>query len=268
MAGGGALLLLLLGCCLVRRRRRRKQVARDANGGVEAKADGQPVNAQRPVPTDSLFPSTFPATLNIDPSTLPAPVLLWSQRQNGQGKLTESAESMSKAAHRAEINDTEAELAKMFARGAKGTKDGPGRLTSRSGTLPAHNPVQVPSSHPGPGCCSTGVDGTTTMNGASKDCVRCTNGLQASPPVPAMATQLDPRPRTPRDLWAAVRTRREAIQAINALREQGLADRHTGIREMREERTRRLSKDRWQRSQRSLRGLEGLSSGEGPIVRV
>ena len=77
-----------------------------------------------------------------------------------------------------------------------------------------------------------------------------------------------PRPRTPRDLWAAVRTRREAIQAINALREQGLADRHTGIREMREERTRRLSKDRWQRSQRSLRGLEGLSSGEGPIVRV
>ena len=182
------MLLLLLGCCLVRRRRRRKQVARDENGGVEAKADGQPVNALSPVPTDYLLPSTFPATLNIDPSTLPAPVLLWSQRQNGQGKLTESAESMSKAAHRAEINDTEAELAKIFARGAKGTKDGPGRFTSRSGTLPAHNPVQVPSSHPGPGCCSTGVDGTTTMNGASKDCVRCTNGLQASPPVPAMAT--------------------------------------------------------------------------------
>ena len=158
----------------------------------------------------------------------------------------------------------------MFARGAKGTKDGPGRFTSRIGTLPAHDPVQVPSSHPGPGCCSTSADGatSTTMNGASEDCVGCTSGLQASPPVPATATQLSPRPRTPRDLWAAVRTRCEAIRAANALREQDLADRHTGIREMREERARQLSKERWQRSQRSLRGLEGLSSGEGPIVRV
>ena len=116
--------------------------------------------------------------------------------------------------------------------------------------------------------CSTSADGTTTMNGASEDCVGYTNGLQASPPVPATATQLSPRPRTPRDPWAAVRTRCEAIRAANALREQDLADRLTGIREMREERTRRLSKERWQRSQRSLRGLEGLSSGEGPIVRV
>ena len=262
------MLLLLLGCCLVRRRRRRKQVARGENGGVEAKADGQRVNAQRPVPTDDVLPSTSPATLNIDPSTLPAPLLLWCQRQNGQGKLTESAESISTAARRAEINDTEAELAKMFARGAKGTKDGPGRFTSRSGTLPPRNPVQVPSSHPAPGCCSTSVGGSTAKNGAAKDCLGCTNGLQSSPPVPTTATQLTPRPRTPRDLWAAVRTRCEAIRAANALREQDLADRFTGIREMREERTRRLSKERWQRLQRSLRGLEGLSSGEGPIVRV
>ena len=208
---------------------------------------------------------SYPETLDVNPSTLPAPVLLWCQRQNGQGKLTESAESISKEACRAEINDTEAELAKMFARGAKGTKDGPGRFTSRSGTLPPRNPVQVPSSHPGPGCCSTSVDRSTTKNGAAKDCLGCTNGLQASPPLPATATQLSPRPPTPRDLWAAVRTRCEAIRAANALREQDLAERHTGIREMREERTRRLSKERWQRSQRSLRGL---SSGEGPIVRV
>ena len=34
------------------------------------------------------------------------------------------------------MKDTEAALAEMFAWGAKGTKDGPGRFTSRSGTLP------------------------------------------------------------------------------------------------------------------------------------
>ena len=42
-------------------------------------------------------------------------------------------------ARRASIKDTEAALAEMFARGAKGTKDGPGRLTSRSRTPAAHS---------------------------------------------------------------------------------------------------------------------------------
>ena len=42
-------------------------------------------------------------------------------------------------ARRASIKDTEAALAEMFARGAKGTKDGPGRCTSRSRTPPAHS---------------------------------------------------------------------------------------------------------------------------------
>ena len=92
-------------------------------------------------------PSTLPATLDVNPSTLPAPVLLWCQRgaRNSQGKLDEEVEAApeSKAARsrarRASIKDTEAALAEMFARGAKGTKDGPGRCTSRSRTPPAHS---------------------------------------------------------------------------------------------------------------------------------
>ena len=55
------------------------------------------------------------------------------------------------------------------------------------------------------------------------------------------SAQLAPT-RTPRDRMGggalAVRTRREAIRAANALREQDLANLHTGISEMRKERTR------------------------------
>ena len=135
---------------------------------------GQPVNGQRPMSTDSLLPSalpatvnppplpgtlgvspstlpatpdvdpsTLPATLDVNPSTLPAPVLLWCQRGAGQGKLVEAVEAApeSKAARsrarRASIKDTEAALAEMFALSARGTKDGPGRFSSRSGASPA-----------------------------------------------------------------------------------------------------------------------------------
>ena len=146
---------------------------------------------------------------------------------------------LARARSRADIKDTEAELDKMFTAGTKGTKDGPGRFTSRSGTLPVHYPF----------------------------------------PALTTSTPLKPRPPTrkgkPDDLWALVRARRADIQAADALRasvlalrERGLPDRQTGLSERREERMRRLSKERWQRSQRSHRGLEGLSSGGGPIVRV
>ena len=139
----------------------------DAKPMPELVADcsaGQLVNGQRPVSTDSLLPLALPATvdptlnvqpsplpetldvnpsplpetLDVNPSTLPAPVLLWCQRGAGQGKLAEAVEAATerKEARRASMKDTEAALAEMFARGAKGTKDGPGRFTSRSGTLP------------------------------------------------------------------------------------------------------------------------------------
>ena len=91
--------------------------------------------------------STLPATLVVNPSTLPAPVLQASLRgdRNSQGKLAEAVEvapedkAARSRARRASIKDTEAALAEMFARGAKGTKDGPGRLTSRSRTPAAHS---------------------------------------------------------------------------------------------------------------------------------
>jgi hypothetical protein len=65
--------------------------------------------------------------------------------RNSQGKLAEAVEvapedkAARSRARRASIKDTEAALAEMFARGAKGTKDGPGRLTSRSRTPAAHS---------------------------------------------------------------------------------------------------------------------------------
>ena len=97
--------------------------------------------------TLNISPSTLPATLVVNPSTLPAPVLQASLRgdRNSQGKLAEAVEvapedkAARSRARRASIKDTEAALAEMFARGAKGTKDGPGRLTSRSRTPAAHS---------------------------------------------------------------------------------------------------------------------------------
>ena len=153
------------------------------------------------------------------PSTLSKPESRITFRGVGQGKLTEAVSLpglMGKAANRAEIKATEAELAKMFTRGAKGTKDGPGRSTSRG-------PVRPP--------------------------------LRPHPPTPSKGN--------PDDLWAAVRARRAALQAADALRERDLPE-----MKMHRERMSRISKERWQRSERSRRGLEGLSSGEGPIVRV
>ena len=155
----------------------------------------------------------------LPPSTLPGLESRITFRGVGQGKFTEAVSlsgPMGKAANRAEIKATEAELAKMFTRGAKGTKDGPGRSTSRG-------PVRPP--------------------------------LRPHPPTPSKGN--------PDDLWAAVRARRAALQAADALRERDLPE-----RKMHRELTRRLSKESWQRTQRSHRGSEGLSSGGGPIVRV
>ena len=112
----------------------------DAEPSTELVTDGQLVNGeQRSVSADDLLRSTHPAALN--PPRLSAPALLWCQRGDSQGKLTESVEAapLSNAARRASIKEAEAELAKMFARGAKGTKDRPGRCTSRSRTPPAHS---------------------------------------------------------------------------------------------------------------------------------
>ena len=189
------------------------QADRSANGKLARSArwqSGQPAlaNLQHPVSTDVLRSST-----------LPAPEHRMTFRGVGQGKLTEAVSLpglMGKAANRAEIKATEAELAKMFTRGAKGTKDGPGRSTSRG-------PVRPP--------------------------------LRPHPPTPSKGN--------PDDLWAAVRARRAALQAADALRERDLPE-----MKMHRERMSRISKERWQRSERSRRGLEGLSSGEGPIVRV
>ena len=177
--------------------------------------------------------STSPPPLRARAATLEPPSLLARAAAPSPPSL------LARARSRADIKDTETELDKMFTAGTKGTKDGPGRFTSRSGTLPVHYPF----------------------------------------PALTTSTPLKPRPPTrkgkPDDLWALVRARRADIQAADALRasvlalrERGLPDRQTGLSERREERMRRLSKERWQRSQRSHRGLEGLSSGGGPIVRV
>ena len=177
--------------------------------------------------------SPSPPSLRARAATLEPPELLARAAAPSPPSL------LARARSRADIKDTEAELDKMFTAGTKGTKDGPGRFTSRSGTLPVHYPF----------------------------------------PALTTSTPLKPRPPTrkgkPDDLWALVRARRADIQAADALRasvlalrERGLPDRQTGLSERREERMRRLSKERWQRSQRSHRGLEGLSSGGGPIVRV
>ena len=112
----------------------------DAEPSTELVTDGQLVNGeQRSVSADDLLRSTPPATLN--PPRLSAPALLWCQRGDSQGKLTESVEAarLRNAARRASIKEAETELTKMFPRGAKGTKDGPGRCTSRSRTPPAHS---------------------------------------------------------------------------------------------------------------------------------
>ena len=117
--------------------------ARAIDGGGSGQADplanGQLwlgiANLQLAVSTDYLAPSA-----------LPAPEHRITPRGVGQGKLTEAVEAapMSKTARscrsRASIKDSEAELAKMFALGARGTKDGPGRSTSR-GTLRPRPPT-------------------------------------------------------------------------------------------------------------------------------
>ena len=157
----------------------------------------------------------------------------------------EAAPPSNAASRRASIKEAEAELAKMFARGAKGTKDGPGRRSSsRSGTLSAHYPLPAPSSHHGPDCCSSSVDGTSAVSGARR------------------------RKGKDDDIWAPVRARLAAIRAADALRERDLADQQTGIREKRIERARQLSKERRQRSQRSHCVQKGLSSRREPVVRV
>ena len=89
----------------------------------------------------------------------------------------------------------------------------------------------------------------------------CRGLLRPRPPTPRMDTGMDKG--EPDDLWAAVRARRAALQAADALRERDLPE-----MKMHRELTRRLSKESWQRTQRSHRGSEGLSSGGGPIVRV
>ena len=222
----------------------------DAEPLPELVADGQFVNRkQRPVSADDLLRSTHPAALN--PSRLVAPALLWCQRGDSQCKLTESVEAAPlsnaarRAARRASVKEDEAELAKMFARGAKGTKDGPGRFSSRSGTLPAHfYPLPAPSSHNGPDCCSSSVDGITAVSGA-----RRRKGMDD-------------------DLWAPVRARLAAIRAADALQERDLADQQAGIREKRLERARQLLKERRQHLQRSHCGQKGFSSGQEPVIRV
>ena len=158
----------------------------------------------------------------------------------------EAAPPSNAASRRASIKEAEAELAKMFARGAKGTKDGPGRrFSSRSGTLPAqHYPLPAPSSHHGPDCCSSSVDGTSAESDARR------------------------RKGKDDDIWAPVRARLAAIRAADALRERDLADQQAGIREKRIERARQLSKERRQRSQRSHCVQKGLSSRREPVVRV
>ena len=137
--------------------------ARAIDGGGSGQADplanGQLwlgiANLQLAVSTDYLAPSA-----------LPAPEHRITPRGVGQGKLTDAVEAapMSKAARscrsrasikdseaelakaarscrsRASIKDSEAELAKMFALGARGTKDGPGRSTSR-GTIRPRPPT-------------------------------------------------------------------------------------------------------------------------------
>lgn len=119
------------------------QADRSANGKLARSArwhSGQPAvaNLQRPVSTDVLHPSTLPAP----------PDHRITVRGDGQGKLTEAVEvaPMTKAARscrsRASIKATEAELDDMFAGGAKGTKDGPGRSTSRGPVRPPlHRPT-------------------------------------------------------------------------------------------------------------------------------
>ena len=214
--------------------------------------------------TVNVSPSTLPATLDLDPSTLPAPVLLWCQRgdRNSQGKLDEAVEAAPESkearsrARRASIKDTEAALAKMFAQGVKGTKDGPGRLTSRSGTPPAHHPLPASSSsHHGPSFSSS-IDRKRALSDALRGFGGCTDGLRETPPMRATTIPLSQHPTTPRedrldDLWAPVRAVRAAIQAADPLRDPDLPDQKAT--------TRNVLIDR---------GREGRSSREGPTVRV
>ena len=234
-------------------------------------------SCQRPVLTDSFLrpsalpatvnvsPSTLPATLDVDPSTLPAPVLLWCQRgaRNSQGKLAEEVEAApeSKAARsrarRASIKDTEAALAQMFVEGVKGTKDGPGRSTSRSGTPPAHHPLQAPSSSQHGPSFSSSIDRKRALSDALRGFGGCTDSLREPAPMRATTIPHSQCPPTPREgrldnLWAPVRPVRAAIQAApDPLREPDLPDQKA--------RSRNVLNDR---------GREGRSSREGPIVRV
>ena len=140
---------------------------------------------------------------------------------------------MTKAARscrsRASIKATEAELDDMFVGGAKGTKDGPGRSTSRG---PVRPPLRPRSPTPRKGA----PDGLFEAVRARTAALQAAEAFDAS-----------------------------LERAVSG----GDTERLTGIQEMRRERTRRrISKESWQRSERSHRGLEGLSSGGGPIIRV
>ena len=163
-----------------------------------------------------------PAEPRARPSTLPAPTDRFTPRGTREGKLTEVVEAapINKAARscraRASIKAAEAELDKMHA-GAKGTKDGPGLLTSKGTRQPRPLTRQV------------GADDLFAAVRARTEAIRAADGHTDGEP----STGLTKAPHG------------------SAPRERESSGRHpTGNPPQR-----RLSKESWQRSERIHRGL-------------